>query len=383
MIMGQSNMAAGATVGSNHNSRDNDGEIIAGRGFWPGLSSTLKHNCRFASYILIDKGNYPGQLHIPLPFSLVTNDGHRREVMPDYWWLYNLYALERNSRKTRDRDKRTFKLQHIETDYLAPDMAGEIIRVVALLEKWTGRAEDLDDEYPEELRLRGRAALTGDWYLSFLVGNRVLERSRWAVRILKPRRGYRAYREMLCYYGTRTLMEYLAERDCGGFLRFQAARPEKQPLEWVNSGGHLVPEAKAAALMAAVRRGSLKSWEEIHGEFEKLHREYPLDRVLNALQVLRFLREESGGTGGANPIGREEWNRFIDEAVVLRCYINEQVYRTKLRDFADPFRAITYRNRAEQAAVLGKIEENPFIQSTREETRRFIELAEKAKEVAV
>ena len=49
-------MAAGATVGSNHNSRGNDGEIVAGRGFWPGLSSTLKHNCRFASYILPDQG---------------------------------------------------------------------------------------------------------------------------------------------------------------------------------------------------------------------------------------------------------------------------------------------------------------------------------------
>ena len=53
LVMGQSNMAAGATVGSNHNSRGNDGEIIAGRGFWPGLSSTLKHNSRFASYTLI------------------------------------------------------------------------------------------------------------------------------------------------------------------------------------------------------------------------------------------------------------------------------------------------------------------------------------------
>src|SRR5580704_4142385 len=37
LLMGQSNMAAGATIGSNHNSRSADGEIIAGRGFWPGL----------------------------------------------------------------------------------------------------------------------------------------------------------------------------------------------------------------------------------------------------------------------------------------------------------------------------------------------------------
>ncbi|MDR1949814.1 MAG: DUF4954 family protein, partial [Spirochaetaceae bacterium] len=115
MIMGQSNMAAGATVGSNHNSRGNDGEIIAGRGFWPGLSSTLKHNCRFAGFVLVAKGNYPAELYIPLPFSLVTHDNRRREVMPAYWWLYNMYALERNSRKFQSRDKREFKTQRIET----------------------------------------------------------------------------------------------------------------------------------------------------------------------------------------------------------------------------------------------------------------------------
>jgi hypothetical protein len=37
LVMGQSNIAAGATIGSNHNSRGADGEIIMGRGFWPGL----------------------------------------------------------------------------------------------------------------------------------------------------------------------------------------------------------------------------------------------------------------------------------------------------------------------------------------------------------
>ena len=49
-VMGQSNMAAGATIGSNHNSRGADGEIVAGRGFWPGLCVSLKHNSKFASF---------------------------------------------------------------------------------------------------------------------------------------------------------------------------------------------------------------------------------------------------------------------------------------------------------------------------------------------
>src|SRR5450432_1386368 len=74
LIMGQSNIAAGVTIGSNHNSRSNDGEMIAGRGFWPGLCVSLKHNSKFASYTIIAKGDYMAELSIPIPFSLVSNE---------------------------------------------------------------------------------------------------------------------------------------------------------------------------------------------------------------------------------------------------------------------------------------------------------------------
>ena len=56
-ICGQSNIASGATIGSNHNSRSPDGEMFAGRGFWPGLCSDFKHNSRFASFTLVSKGS--------------------------------------------------------------------------------------------------------------------------------------------------------------------------------------------------------------------------------------------------------------------------------------------------------------------------------------
>ncbi|MBO7623786.1 MAG: DUF4954 family protein, partial [Bacteroidales bacterium] len=64
VVMGQSNIAAGATLGSNHNSRTADGEIQAGRGFWPGLCASVKHNSRFASYTLLSKADYPAELDI-------------------------------------------------------------------------------------------------------------------------------------------------------------------------------------------------------------------------------------------------------------------------------------------------------------------------------
>jgi hypothetical protein len=67
LLMGQSNMAAGATVGSNHNSRSADGELIAGRGFWPGLCVSLKHNSKFASFTILAKADFPAELNLPIP----------------------------------------------------------------------------------------------------------------------------------------------------------------------------------------------------------------------------------------------------------------------------------------------------------------------------
>src|SRR5690348_13262288 len=140
--MGQSNMAAGATIGSNHNSRGADGELIAGRGFWPGLCVSLKHNSRFASFTIIAKGDFPAELNIPVPFSLVSNDESkdRLVVMPGYWFMYNMYALARNSWKYTDRDKRIEKKQLIEHDFLAPDTINEIIQSLELFKKLTGEA---------------------------------------------------------------------------------------------------------------------------------------------------------------------------------------------------------------------------------------------------
>jgi hypothetical protein len=343
MVMGQSNMAAGATVGSNHNSRGNDGEIIAGRGFWPGLSSAIKHNSRFASFTMITKGNYPFELNIHLPFCMLTNNSEntRRVLMPAYWWMYNMYALERNSWKTRARDKRVFAEQYFETDYLAPDTAAEIVNALRWLES---READIDGD--DKITVPGR----------------IFERSDLPVTIVKARQSMAAYRDMLTYYAVKTLVYYFFDEGDLDFDRFNAAHGESRSLEWESLGGQLVPRPKAGSLRAAIRSGVLSSWEEVHAEYRRLLCEYPLDRALNALEILRFL-------GGGKP----DWAAFLDRAAEIRRYIGEQVYLTKNKDYEDPFRNITYRNAAERDAVLGKIEDNPLLSHIRDESQMFFE----------
>ncbi|MDR2802809.1 MAG: DUF4954 family protein [Treponema sp.] len=357
MLMGQSNMAAGATVGSNHNSRGNDGEIIAGRGFWPGLSSALKHNSRFASFTMITKGSYPFELNIALPFCMLTNNSENtlRSLMPAYWWMYNMYALERNSWKARARDKRVFAEQHFETDYLAPDTAAEIIDALVWLES---READIDAD--DKITVPGR----------------VFERSNLPFTIVKARRGIAAYRDMLVYYAVKTLVYYFFEKGGLNFEDFNAARRENISLKWESFGGQLIPHDKAEDLRAEIRNGGIHSWEALHGEYRCLLAEYPLDRALNALQVLRFLR------GGA-PITRRDWADALDRAAAVRRYIEEQVYFTKNKDYLDPFRNITYGSDAERDAILGKVEDNPLFSHIKNESAVFFERLEAARQADI
>ncbi len=382
MVMGQSNMAAGATVGSNHNSRGNDGEIIAGRGFWPGLSTTLKHNCRFASYTLISKGNYPAELNIPLPFSLVI-DNHRQdrlEVMPAYWWLYNMYALERNSWKYRTRDRRKTVVQRIEADHLAPDTAKEMLEALTLLERWTGKAwfvaEDGGDDLPEAsvLEAKGRALLSGDPALAgtLFVTGEMMERSSRPVRILKVVQAWNAYREMLLFYGVRSVAAYLSKFGIH-YGYFAAQAPKEISLDWVNMGGQLVPAAKVEGLRAGIRNGLYGTWAEIHAQYEAWWTLYPKERAENAYAVLRLL------TGKAD-IDAAAWNDLCDEGVKLRRHVEEQVYVSKAKDYTNAFRGITYRNEAERDAVLGKVEDNSFIRTARRETAEFIAMIDSVRE---
>src|SRR5690606_38710080 len=114
----------------------------AARGFWPGLCVSLKHNSKFATFTLIAKGDYPAELNIPIPFSLINNDlsNNCLVIIPAYWQMYNMYALARNAAKYVERDRRINKTQLIEFDFLAPDSVNEMFTGIQMLKEFTGKA---------------------------------------------------------------------------------------------------------------------------------------------------------------------------------------------------------------------------------------------------
>jgi hypothetical protein len=354
---------------------------------------TLKHSSRFASFVIIAKGNYPYELNITLPFSLVNNNARmdRLEIMPAYFWMYNLYALERNSWKAEDRDKRVVKVQRIETDYLAPDTAEEIIAALALMEGWfeaagipvaslapsalpaAGPAQSVkgpeENGYDEDPAY-AYAGETGDE-----IPATGLERHRRQAVALKPRKAWAAYREMLRFYAAKTLIAYLDEQPelsfsalvetleagkTGGGLGGGAPG---RVTDWVNLGGQIVPAFRVDGLRARIREGKVQTWEAIHRSYDEFHAAYPLDRARHAWGVLEYLAIRPENAAALS--GEMEW------ALETRRGIVDGVYRSRAKDFDDPFRSITYRNRQEMDQVAGKAGESFFVTLTLNNLARF------------
>lgn len=370
MIQGQSNLAAAATIGSNHNTRGNDGEIIAGRGFWPGLSSTLKHNCKFASFVLISKGNYTAELNIEYPFSLVINNEYENqlEIMPAYYWMHNMYSIERNNKKFPKRDKRKTKTQHIETNYLAPDSVYDIINAIKILKMQIENAwkqekgmaipiEKIIDEHYDDAK-------------KLFVNAENAEHSKRKVKILKAIDAYKSYHEMLVWYGVTTLAEYFVKTN-KSILNFQMAKENIEinnfDFSWVNIGGQLVPEKKLKVLFSEIKSNKLDTWQKIHNAYDQLYSEYESDKVENAYAVLCY-------TLNVKKIDDNRWNALLNMAYNLRLYIEEQIFFTKNKDYDNSFRGITYNNKDEQIAVLGNVQDNALIKDSKEETKQYKKL---------
>jgi hypothetical protein len=335
LVMGQSNMAAGATIGSNHNSRGADGEIVAGRGFWPGLCVSLKHNSKFASFTIIAKGDFPAELNIPIPFSLVSNDvaNDKLVVLPAYWFMYNMYALARNAWKYEDRDRRTEKIHRIEFNYLAPDTINEIFDALTLLSSL-----NVNDN--------GSAIATG-W-----------ENTKRKTEVVKIPQTISVFKELIQYYGVMQIFNHLTTKKISNFEQLKKSLSAKiQRSQWLNIGGQLIQKDEVEKLKRNTVSGKVKNWDEVHNFYRQQGDFYDTDKLNHAytslLEILGITPKQFTPT---------LFKELLQKAITTKEWMCKGIYDSRAKDYSNPFRKMVYETNTEMNNVIGKLEDNSFIQ---------------------
>lgn len=363
-VMGQSNMAAGATIGSNHNSRGADGELIAGRGFWPGLCVSLKHNSKFASFTIIAKGDFPAELNIPIPFSLVSNDvsNDKLIIMPGYWFLHNMYALSRNVGKYESRDKRNDKSQVIEYDFLAPDSINEIFDGLEWMEKFTAKAYAAKNKKKilsnsllktgETLLEKSDAEIT---QLEILADG--FENSRRKVQLVKVPEAYSIFKELLIYYGITEIVRFIEHKKIFSWQKLLQALPSKPVRsKWKNMGGQLMPESSVQTLVRNIRSGKISNWDEVHAFFTRKSNTYHTEKLQHAwaslLEALKLTPKS---------FTKKLFLQLLQKAAMTKEWMVKGIYESRAKDYNNPFRKMVYETEKEMEKVIGSLKDNSFI----------------------
>jgi hypothetical protein len=372
VVMGQSNMAAGATIGSNHNSRGADGEIVAGRGFWPGLCVSLKHNSKFASFTIIAKGDFNAELNIPVPFSLVNNDvsNNKLVVMPGYWFMYNMYALARNAGKYLSRDKRTDKSIEFEYDFLAPDTVNEMFDALILMQRAAGEAWSAKNGKP----VSGDAAIRlGEKLLeqNKIPGNAEIpvtgmeNASRQTVLIKLPK-ACSLFKELIIYYGISQLVRFIERQNISSYEQLIASLPKSARNKWMNIGGQLIPEPAVKTLIRNIHSDKISGWDEVHRFYQDSSSRYTTQKLEHALasllEIINIPREK---------FSKKIFHQLLQQAITTKEWMTSCIYESRAKDYQSAYRKMVYDTQKEMEKVIGRLKDNAFISQQQEELKQF------------
>lgn len=372
-IQGQSNIAAGATIGSNHNSRGADGEILAGRGFWPALCTSLKHNSHFAPFTILTKADYPAEMDISFPFSLVSNDTSNNEllIMPAYWLMYNQFALERNAWKSESRDKRTEKTQFLETHYLAPDTINSVFEAIKLLELYAGKHVCLKS-YPDKAFTDAEYLNFGKEYLtkktdkpvSITLAKHTFENSHRQVKLLKPADSYQTYKDYIIYYAFDLIIDFCRKNP--GIKTSELLEMLNKPTirqKFENIGGQIIPAIELNQMKEKIVSYEIVSWQQVHEFFVAQGKAYAGVKLNHAIASLQELNNKKA-------LDTKSLKEMLDWYLNFRKHLLVEIRHSRQKDYENPFRQMLYADKKEMEAVIGKLEKTPFIIQQQEKLKK-------------
>jgi hypothetical protein len=265
--------------------------------------------------------------------------------MPAYWFMYNMYALERNAWKYKDRDKRIEKKQLIEYDYLAPDTVNEIFDAIKLLEKLT-------------VNENGEALTNG------------IENTNRKTKILKVPQSIKVFKELVQHYGIINLIEHYQQNNFTNFEDFKKSLPASiTRASFMNIGGQLMKTTALNKIKADVVANNISSWADMHNRYKTEGTDYTKDLLEHAycslLEILCITTKQ---------FTSELFKDLLQQTIATKQWMTEGILKSREKDYTNPYRKMVYENNNEMNKVIGKLEDNSFIQGQFEGLEDFKEI---------
>ncbi|MGN6247911.1 MAG: hypothetical protein ACTHNG_06115, partial [Ginsengibacter sp.] len=70
--------------------------------------------------------------------------------------------------------------------------------------------------------------------------------------------------------------------------------------------------------------------------------------------------------------------KLLDQSLETKTWASKAIYESRAKDYSNPFRQMVYENEAQMNSIMGKLEENQFIQDQFKELDNYKKLVKKA-----
>ena len=305
-------------------------------------------------------------MDIKIPFSLISTDVQhdRLIVVPGYWFLYNMYAVIRNSKKFGARDKRTKKNQYLEYDVLAPDTINEMFDSLRIIEDAVGKCMS---PQTKDFRTVGRTILQDDAIrISQDIYLENVENSKRRVVLLKPKESYKLFHRLIKHYAALEIVEFLSKnKDLSLFEDLTQSVHNR--LQFKNVGGQLIPTNSLDNLINDIKSNKINLWDSIHKEYHIWSKNYKDEKRIHALASLA----EITNTKPADWTN-EFISNIITESLETQKWIFSEIYNSRKKDYINPFRSMVYDSKEEMDIVIGSLEDNSFIKDEEKALDQYI-----------
>ena len=115
-----------------------------------------------------------------------------------------------------------------------------------------------------------------------------------------------------------------------------------------------------------IKDGKISLWSQVHDCYRHKGADYSHDKLIHAYTSL--LENENITSKQFTP---GVFNILMEKSFVTKTWMSKGIFTSREKDYKNPFRKMVYDTTEEMNSVIGKLEDNRFIQDQFAETDNY------------
>ena len=172
---------------------------------------------------------------------------------------------------------------------------------------------------------------------------------------------------MIEYYAVTVLLQHIQQNKISSFDEFKKTMSAKiRRSEWMNIGGQLIQQTEVEKLQSNIINQKVKGWDQVHAFYIEQGDNYFTDKLNHAytalLEILNITPKQFTASF---------FYQLLQKSIVTREWMCKGIYESRAKDYRNPFRKMVYSNGKEMNQVVGRLEDNSFIQEQMSQLEEF------------